>query len=275
MARSNLISKSLCVLLLCMVAVITTLPFIWMIFTGFKTEIEAMRIPMQFLPDNFMLDNFRELFTRFNFLTFYWNTIRVTAGVAIPQVLLSAMAAYAFARIDFPGKNIIFVSLMAALMIPLQMILVPRFIMMVEFGWVDTLAGVIIPTVPSVFATFFFRQSIMSIPRELDESAYMDGANHFVIFSRIIMPLIKSTAAAMSILVIVFTWNSLLWPLIVLNSRDNFTLAIGIAGLVGMHATPLNLLMAAATASVIPIILVFLVGQSYFLEGITTTGSKS
>ena len=275
MARQNLINKTLCIFILCIITVITTMPFMWMFFTGFKTEIAAMRIPMQFLPDRFMLDNFELLFTRFNFATFYLNTIKVTAGVALPQVVLSSMAAYAFARIDFPFKNFLFVSLMAALMIPLQMILVPRFIMLMNFGWIDTLTGVIVPTIPSVFATFFIRQSIMSIPRELDESAYMDGANHFRIFISIIMPLIKSTLAAMSILVIVFTWNSLLWPLIVINSQSNNTLAMGIAGLVGQHGTPFNLLMAAATISVIPIIIVFLVGQSYFLEGITTTGSKS
>ena len=275
MAKRNLTVKISIVVVLLLMAVITTMPFVWMVLTGFKTEIEAMRIPMQFLPDQFSMDNFVTIFTRFNFLRFYRNTIMVTIGIGIPQVFLSAMAAYAFARIDFPFKNIIFIMLMAALMVPLQLILVPRFIIMMRFGWVDSLAGVIMPGIPSVFATFFIRQTIMSIPRELDESAYMDGCSHPRIFLSIILPLCKSTLAAMGILVATFAWNNLLWPLIILNSNHNFTLSIGIANLRGQHATPFNLLMAAATVSTIPIIAIFLIGQRYFLEGISTTGSKS
>ena len=246
-----------------------------MFFTGFKTEIEAMRIPMQFLPDRFMLDNFEQIFTRFNFLRFYRNTLVVTVSVAIPQVFLSAMAAYSFARINFPLRHVLFVSLMTAFMIPLQMILVPRYVLMMNLGWIDTLTGVIVPAIPSVFATFFIRQAVMGVPRELDESAYMDGANHGTIFLFIIIPLIKSTLAAMGILVVTFAWNQLLWPLIILNSNSNFTLAVGIAGLRGQHGTPFNLLMAAATISTLPMIIVFLFGQRFFLEGIATTGSKN
>lgn len=275
MAGQDRIIKGFVIILLLLLAVVTTMPFVWMVLTGFKTEIEAMRIPMQFWPDQFNFDNFGEIFTRFNFLTFYANTLLVTVGISVPQVFISAMAAYAFARIDFPFKNVIFICLMVALMIPLQMILVPRFVIMMRLGLIDSLWGVIAPGIPSVFATFFIRQSIMSIPRELDESAYMDGCTHPRIFWSIILPLCASTLAAMGILVVTFAWNNLLWPLIILNSNSNFTLAIGIANLRGQHATPFNLLMAAATISTIPIILVFLLGQRYFLEGITTTGSKS
>ena len=275
MARQDLAIKTTVVVILSLVTILTTMPFVWMILTGFKTETEALRIPMQFFPDRFMLDNFEAIFNRFHFLTFYRNTIVVAIGVTIPQVIISSMAGYGFARIDFPGKNLVFISLMAALMIPLQMILVPRFALMIAFGWIDTLTGVIVPIVPSVFATFFIRQSIMSLPRELDESAYLDGANHLTIYIFIIMPLIKSTLAAMTVLVMVFSWNNLLWPLIVLMSRDNFTLPVGLAGLSGQFGTPLNLLMAGATVSTIPMILVFFVGQRYFLEGIATTGSKT
>lgn len=273
--KRETVTTTLIVIILLFMAVITTMPFVWMVLTGFKTEIEAMRIPMQFLPDQFRLDNFETLFTRFNFVTFYINTIIVTIAISVGQVFLSAMAAYAFARIEFPFKNVIFITMMAALMIPLQLILVPRFIVMMHLGWVDSLLGVIGPGIPSVFATFFIRQTIMSIPRELDESAVLDGCSHPRIFWSIIMPLCKSTLAAMGILVVTFAWNNLLWPLIVLNSNQNFTLAIGIANLRGQHATPFNLLMSAATVSTIPIIIIFLIGQRYFLEGITTTGSKS
>jgi len=275
LAKQETAIKVSVVLILALITILTTMPFVWMILTSFKTETEALRIPMQFFPDRFMLDNFEAIFNRFHFLTFYRNTLIVAAGVTIPQVIISSMAGYGFARIEFPGKNILFLSLMAAFMVPLQMILVPRFALMISFGWIDTLLGVIAPTVPSVFATFFMRQSIMSIPRELDESAYLDGANHLTIYMFIIMPLIKSTLAAMTVLVVVFSWNNLLWPLIVLMSMDNFTLPVGLAGLSGQFGTPLNLLMAGATVSTIPMIVVFFVGQRYFLEGIATTGSKT
>ena len=267
--------KLLFFVLLSIIAATTTMPFIWMVMTSFKTNIETMAIPLQFFPERFLWENYVDVFNRFNFLTYYANTIRVAIGVAIPQLILSALAAYAFARIDFPGKNLIFVSLMAALMVPMQMILVPRFVMMMQFGWVDTLTGVIVPTIPSIFATFFIRQHIMTIPKELDESAYIDGCSHPKIFTFIILPLCKPTLAAMAILTVTFAWNSLLWPLIVLNSMSNFTLPLGINAFRGQFATYYNFMMAGATVSVVPILIVFLVGQRYFLEGIATTGIKA
>ena len=274
-ARREMLTKTIVVAILLLLTVVTTLPFIWMVLTSFQTTAETMRIPMQFWPERFMMDNYNDLFGRFPFATFFRNSVIVSVGITVPQVILSSMAAYAFARIAFPGKNIIFLSMMAALMVPLQMILVPRFALMGAFGWINTLRGVIIPTTASIFATFYLRQSIMSIPRELDESAYLDGANHFTIYAFIIMPLLKSSLAAMTVLAVVFSWNNLLWPLIVLGTTANFTLPIGISGLAGQFGTPINLLMTGAVVSTLPMILVFLVGQEYFIKGISTTGSKS
>jgi len=275
MAKREFTTKLFVFILLVLVGITTTIPFIWMVLTSFKTHIETLSIPMTFFPARFMWENYVDVFNRFNFLTYYRNTVMVAAGVAIPQILLSAMAAYAFARLEFPGKNIIFVSLMAALMVPMQMILVPRFVLMMQLGWVDTLTGVIVPTIPSIFATFFIRQHIMTIPKELDESAYIDGCGHPRIFASIILPLCKPTLAAMAILAVTFAWNSLLWPLIVLNSMSNFTLPLGINAFRGQFATYYNFMMAGATVSVVPILIVFLVGQRYFLEGIATTGIKA
>jgi len=275
MARREFAMKFGVVAVLSLLSVATALPFVWMVLTAFKTEMETMRIPMQFFPETFMWENFSDIFLRFNFLTYYINSIITAIGITIPQVLISAIAAYAFARIDFPGKNFIFVMLMMALMVPMQLILVPRFVLMMQFGWLDNLVAVIVPGIPSIFATFFIRQHIMTIPKELDESAYLDGCSHFGIFRFIILPLCKPTLAAMGILALTFSWNTLLWPLTVLSSMSNFTLPIGIANFRGQFNVTFNLLMTGATVSILPILIAFLIGQRYFLEGISTTGLKA
>ena len=275
MAKREFGLKAIVVLVLGLFSVITAMPFIWMVLTAFKTEMETMRIPMQFFPEALQWENFTLIFERFNFLTYYINSVITAIGITIPQILISALAAYAFARIDFPGKSVIFVTLMMALMVPMQLILVPRFVLMMHFGWVDSLAAVIVPGIPSIFATFFIRQHIMTIPKELDESAYLDGCSHFGIFRFIILPLCKPTLAAMGILALTFSWNTLLWPLTILNSMGNFTLPIGIAHFRGQFGVTFNLLMTGATASVLPILVAFLIGQRYFLEGISTTGLKA
>jgi len=275
MAKREIGMKAIVVTILSLLSVITAMPFVWMVLTAFKTEMETMSIPMQFLPESLQWVNFTEIFGRFNFMVYYINTIITAVGITIPQVLISALAAYAFARIDFPGKNIIFVMLMMALMVPMQLILVPRFVLMMHFGWLDNLIAVIVPSIASIFATFFIRQHIMTIPKELDESAYLDGCSHFGIFRFIILPLCKPTLAAMGILALTFSWNTLLWPLIVLSSMSNFTLPIGIANFRGQFNVTFNLLMAGATVSILPVLVAFLIGQKYFLEGIATTGLKA
>jgi len=275
MRRRELSGKVFAVALLTLLSILTAVPFVWMIVTAFKTEMETMRIPMQFFPEALQWENFVVIFRQFNFWTYYQNSIMVAIGITIPQVLISALAAYAFARLDFPGKNIIFVSLMMALMVPMQLILVPRFVLMMEFRWIDRLMGVIVPGIPSIFATFFIRQHIMTIPKELDEAAYLEGCSHPRIFGHIILPLCKPTLAAMATLALVFSWNTLLWPLTVLSSMSNFTLPIGIANFRGQVTVTFNLLMTGATVSVLPIIAVFLVGQRYFIEGIATSGLKA
>jgi multiple sugar transport system permease protein len=275
MVKREVGAKMLAVALLTVLSIITAVPFVWMIVTAFKTEMETMRIPLQFFPETLMWENFVVIFRQFNFWTYYQNSIKVAIGITVPQILVSSLAAYAFARLEFPGKNIIFVSLMMALMVPMQLILVPRFVLMIQFGWIDKLIAVIAPGVPSIFATFFIRQHIMTIPRELDEAAYIEGCSHPGIFWHIILPLCKPTLAAMATLALVFSWNTLLWPLTVLSSMSNFTLPIGIANFRGQFSVTFNLLMTGATVSVLPILVIFLIGQRYFIEGISTSGLKA
>ncbi len=228
-------------------ALITLVPFFWIVVSSFKTYRETVQIPVVFFPASFTnLDNYKELFGRLNFLSYYKNNIINTIGITFPQLFLSSLAAYAFARIDFPFKNVIFVSLLLALMIPIQMILMPRYKLILDLGLFVSYLGIIIPSIPSVTTTFYMRQQIMSLPRSLDESAYLDGAGHFRIFWSILLPLCHSALLATGIMCLVFSWNDFLWPLVVINSTEKYTLSIAVANLQGQHLTRDNLLLTAA-----------------------------
>ncbi|MDR2483119.1 MAG: carbohydrate ABC transporter permease [Treponema sp.] len=250
------------------------LPFLWIFLSAFKTYPETVRLPVKLLPQGLYLGNFTELLGRMKFVTYFKNNVIVTLGILIPQVFLSAMAAYGFARLEFPLKNGIFMSLFIALMVPLQMILMPRYNMMLAFGWIDSYLGVIIPCIPSVTVTFFIRQQLMGLPKSLDESAIIDGANHWVIFSRIILPLCKSAILATGLMCMVFAWNLFLWPLIVINNPEWYTLSIGTANLQGQNMTRENLLMTAALLVSAPVIVIFLITQKHFISGVAMTGIK-
>jgi multiple sugar transport system permease protein len=261
--------------ILAVFALITLVPFFWIVVSSFKTYRETVQIPVVFFPASFTnLDNYKELFGRLNFLSYYKNNIINTIGITFPQLFLSSLAAYAFARIDFPFKNVIFVSLLLALMIPIQMILMPRYKLILDLGLFDSYLGIIIPSIPSVTTTFYMRQQIMSLPRSLDESAYLDGAGHFRIFWSILLPLCHSALLATGIMCLVFSWNDFLWPLVVINSTEKYTLSIAVANLQGQHLTRDNLLLAAAVVVSLPMVVVFIISQRYFIEGIALSGIK-
>jgi multiple sugar transport system permease protein len=262
-------------LILFIFSVFMLLPILWLIITSLKTYPETVGLPVALIPKSFKnLDNYKELFSRLNFLTFFKNNIIVTVGIVFPQLFLSSLAGYAFARIDFPFKNIIFISLLVALMVPTQMILMPRYNLIIKLGWADSFWGIIIPGIPSIATTFFIRQQIMSLPKSLDESAYMDGANHWTIYHSIIMPLCQSALLATGVMCLVFAWNDFLWPLIVLNSTDKYVLSIAVANLQGQHLTKDNQLAAAGLIVSLPIIIIFFFCQKYFIEGIAMSGIK-
>ncbi|MEA4864819.1 MAG: carbohydrate ABC transporter permease [Sphaerochaeta sp.] len=256
-------------------ALITLVPFFWIVVSSFKTYRETVQIPVVFFPASFTnLDNYKELFGRLNFLSYYKNNVINTIGITFPQLFLSSLAAYAFARIDFPFKNVIFVSLLLALMIPIQMILMPRYKLILDLGLFDSYLGIIIPSIPSVTTTFYMRQQIMSLPRSLDESAYLDGAGHFRIFWSILLPLCHSALLATGIMCLVFSWNDFLWPLVVINSTEKYTLSIAVANLQGQHLTRDNLLLTAAVVVSLPMVAVFIISQRYFIEGIALSVIK-
>lgn len=273
--KKRSVATSLNFTFLLIIAMLALVPFFWIVVSSFKTYKETVQIPVVFFPSSFRnFDNYKELFGRLNFLLYYKNNIINTLGITIPQIFLSSLAAYAFARIDFPGKNIIFVSLLIALMIPMQMILLPRYKLILEMGLFDSYLGIIIPSIPSVTTTFYMRQQILSLPKSLDESAYLDGAGHFRIFWSILLPLCHSALLATGIMCLVFSWNDFLWPLIVINSTEKYTLSIAVANLQGQHLTKDNLLLTAAVVVSIPMIVIFIISQRYFIEGIALSGIK-
>lgn len=261
-------------LLLVLGASVMVGPFVWMILTSLKTLGEATRVPPVVFPSTWQWNNYRDVWTTLSFANFYTNTMVMTAGRTVGQVVFCSMAAYAFARIQFPGRDVLFIVFLSVLMVPAQVFLIPQYLLMARLGWVNTVQALIVPGMFSAFGTFLLRQSFMSMPSELEEAAKLDGANHFQIYWRVMLPLAKSGVIALAIITIRWSWNDLLWPLIVINSPSKMVLSAGIASLQGQYLTHYPILMAGAALATWPLILLFFLFQRHFVEGIALSGSK-
>lgn len=255
-------------------SLIMIMPFLWMVSTSFKSFTESMQVPPTIFPKGFKFQNYLEVFEKINFAQYYLNTMIITAARTAFQLILCSLAAYAFARLRFPGKNIIFITILSVLMVPSQVIMIPSFVIMRELGWIDTFYAIIVPGIFSAFGTFLLRQFFMAIPKELDEAAKIDGCSFFGIYWRIILPLSKPALVSLAIFTILASWNDFLWPLIVTNSDEMRVLSIGIATFQGQYATDYPLLMAGALMATAPMIVIFLFLQKYFIEGIALSGVK-
>jgi multiple sugar transport system permease protein len=249
-------------------------PFVWSILTSFKTLGEAFQVPPTILPEQLRWENYAQVFTQLPFLAFYENTIIVTAVKVVGVLITSSLAGYAFARIDFPGRNVLFALYLAVLMVPYQIFLLPQFLIMAKLGWVNTLLALIVPGLFDAFGTFLLRQFFMGLPRELEDAAKIDGCNHFQIYRRIMLPLAKPGLIALAIFTFLWSWNDFLWPLVVINSPEKMPLGAGLAFLQGQYLTDFPLLMAGAMLSTLPVIAVFVVLQRQFVEGVASTGIK-
>ncbi|WP_408646596.1 carbohydrate ABC transporter permease [Vallitalea okinawensis] len=256
-------------------AVIATVgPFIWMFLTSIKTYEEAIMIPPIIFPDTLRWENYQIVLEKFPFGRLYINTFTVVIAVIVGQLFISSMAAFAFARLDFPGKNVIFVGILALLMIPGQIFLIPHYNIMVGLGLTNTLFALMLPSLFSVFGVFLLRQFFMSIPKDLDEAAKIDGCSYFSIFAKIILPLAKPSLVSLSILTALATWKSLMWPIIVNRSIDKMTLSAGLAFLIGEHTTYYEQVMAGGVIAVLPMIIIFIIFQNQIVEGIASQGIK-
>ncbi|RSK29419.1 carbohydrate ABC transporter permease [Bacillus sp. HMF5848] len=266
--------KLLFYLVLILGAAIMIIPFIWMLSTSLKTSGATMVLPPQILPEEVHWGNYQRVAEAFPVFRFLFNSLFVAVTSTIGQILLCSMAAYAFARLEFKGRDFIFIIYLATLMVPTQVTMTPQFILMKYLGWLDSYQGLILPGMFNAFGTFLLRQFFLGIPKELEEAAFIDGASHFRIFIQIILPLAKPALATLAIFSFMQSWNNYLWPLIVIDNPDMMTLPLGLSLLQGRWETDWNLMMAGVVISVIPVLAVYLFAQRYFIQGITLSGLK-
>ncbi|QOV21060.1 carbohydrate ABC transporter permease [Blautia liquoris] len=245
-----------------------------MVFTSFKTTGEAMAIPPTIFPKKFRMDAYKKIIHSLPFAKVYLNTFISTIVTVVGQVVICTMAAYAFARLEFPGKNVIFIVILSILMVPGQIFLVPQYMVIMKMGLLDTLPALFLPNLFSAFGTFMMRQFFMTIPKELEEAAILDGCNQFQIFGRIMVPLVKSGLSALIIFTAKFAWNDFMWPLIVNTSPEKMTLGPSLSTLQGQYTTDYPAQMAGAVMAVIPMIVMFFVFQKQFVEGVAQSGIK-
>lgn len=249
-------------------------PFAWMVSTSLKADVELFVTPPRLVPDPFVPQNYQRVAETFPLGRFVMNSL-VVAGISTAlQLATSAMAAYAFARLRFRGRDALFVLYLATLMVPLQVTIVPLFIEMRLLGLVNTYPALILPTIASAFGTFLLRQAYLTLPRELEEAAFIDGAGHWTVFRRIVLPLSRPALATFGIFAFMASWNAFLWPLVVTSSQDLMTLPVGLSNLHGRYETAWNLVMAGATISVVPILVVYVLAQRHVIRGFAFSGLK-
>lgn len=261
---------------LTLLGVFWMVPFLWMVSTSFKGLDEVYAFPPRFLPEVLRWSNYVEAWQAVPFSRFFFNSLFVAAATTVAVVLTSSMAGYSFARLRYPGRDLLFLAYLGTIMIPFPVLIIPLFILMRQLGLVDTLAGLILPAAFTAWGTFLMRQFMLSIPREIEEAARMDGASFWRIYAQIIMPLSRPVVATLGIFTFLGSWNDFLWPLIMISSVDSKTLPLGLTMFQSQIPikTPWQLVMAAATFSVLPVLIVFVLGQKYYVRGIATTGLK-
>ena len=253
---------------------IILVPFIWMVTGSFRSEADLFAAPGSLFPTKWTLHGYTSIWQELPFLRLLLNSFIFAGVTTVLLLLFDSMTAYALARMKFRGSNLLFWLVIATLMIPFQVTLIPVFIELFNFGWLDTYQGLIIPRATSAFGIFMLRQFFLSVPRELDEAALIDGAGHFRIYWKIILPLAKPALATLAVLHFMNLWNDLLWPLIVTSSTDMRTLPAGLTLFGGQHVTDHAVLLAGATISLVPLALAFMLAQRYFVAGVATTGLK-
>lgn len=261
-------------LVLIAASVVMIIPFVWMILTSFKTVTEATQIPVVIFPSHWNFSSYAKAFEKSDFAHYYLNTIFAAAMKTVFPVLFSSMAAYAFARIRFPGRTILFFVIISVMMVPNPVFYTPQYLLMSKWGLVNTVTALWICALVSPFATFMLRQFFIGISKELEEAAILDGCNPFQTFRYIMLPLVKSALVAIVIIQLLWSWNELQWPLIINSSPDKLTLSSGLATLVSMFSTNYPILMAGAFMAVIPMIVLFFLFQKRFIEGVAFSAHK-
>lgn len=251
-------------------------PFVWAIVTSLQPRGALLQLPPQLIPEDPNLASYTTVVKRFPFVRVFLNSVFVAVSTTAGQLVVCSMAGYAFARLWFRGRDALFAVYLATLMVPFAVVITPLFIIVTRLGWGDSFTGLIVPGIFSAFGTFFMRQFFLSIPRELEEAATIDGAGTLGTFFRIVIPLTGPALATLAVLSFMGSWNSFLWPLLIINDRDLMTLPIALSTLQGLYPgqTQWNIVMAGTVLATIPTILVFLVAQRWVIEGVAGSGVK-
>lgn len=270
----NIVKSLLKHVLIYALAIITLAPFIWMILTSLKDMSEIFVYPPQWLPTEFRFDNYTKAFDAAPFGRYYFNSIFAAVAVTVGQLITCSMAAFAFARLNFRGRNVLFYLFLGTMMIPYNVTMIPSFLVLYWLGWIDTYYALIVPGLASAFGTFLLRQFFITIPKELEEAAYIDGATKLQVLRTIIVPLAKPALATLAIFTFMGVFNDFIWALIVINSEDMQTVQLGLAIFRDRYLTQWDLLMAGSVTAVLPILIVFFFAQKYFIQGITLSGLK-
>ncbi len=260
--------------ILMLIVFLTVMPFAYMIFASFKPGNELFSIPVRILPESLYWGNYDLLFGETSFVRWFGNSVFVALARTAIAIVLSLMAGYAFAKFDFPFKTLLFLLVIGTLTLPLYVILVPLFGLMTRLGWVDTYWALILPFTAQAIGIFLARQQLLGIPNELLEAARIDGAGEWTIFTRIIVPLAQPVIAVMGILFFTASWNDFLWPLIMITSDEKFTISLGLPSLVGPYSQEYGAVMAGSFLGTLPIVIIFLLFQRRFIEGMMAGALK-
>ena len=261
-------------LILFPVAIVMVLPLLWMLITSVETLNETRHFPPILVPSGIRWQNYTTVLHIAAFGHWYLNSTVVTVTTVVSNLLLCSMAGYAFARIRFFGSGIVFVLILATVMIPFQVVMIPTFLIVRRLGLIDTLGALIVPNLANAFGIFMLRQFFRTLPIELEEAARIDGASRLGVLFKIVLPLSMPVLATLAVIQFMWTWNDFLWPLIVIYSENKMTLQLGLTTFQGAHQTNTNLLMAANVMSMAPILVLFFAAQRYFIRGIATSGLK-
>jgi multiple sugar transport system permease protein len=253
-------------------AAVFVVPFLWMLATSLKNPADVFTFPPSLLPLPPQWHNYADAVTQLPFGRFFINSVITSTGVTALQVATSSTAAYAFARLRLPGRDVLFMLYLATLMVPFEIVMIPDFIIVKQLGWYDTFAALIVPRAFTAFGVFLLRQAFLTLPAELDDAALIDGANRFQIFWHVVLPLARPALVTLTIFTFLGEWTQLLWPLIVTNSTDMLTLSVGLATFQGQYGTQWNLMMAGSAIATLPVLIVFFFGQKHFIRSVAMSG---
>ena len=274
MKSNKRLATTLTYVVLILGSILMIFPFVWMLLTSFKTQAESMAIPPQILPSSWALDNFTTALASLPFFNLYVNTGLLIVFRVLCAVIFSSMAGYAFAKLQFPCKNLLFGIVLVQMMLPSQIFITPQYLMLARLGLTNTIFALVFPGLVSAFGTFFLRQTYLGIPNEIAEAAYLDGCNKWQTFTKVMFPLTNSSCAALAIFTAVFAYSDLMWPLICNTDLNMMTLSAGLSTLNGQYTTNFPVLMAGSFLAMIPMVILYLLFQKQFIQGIAMTGGK-